>query len=94
MESMDKNCIGEEPKVAPGIWLMCAEMVIKNEIEQGIPQKGVALTYALAMRSQDAGASSPDWKAINDAITAKWGIKGLSRIKSRAWALYEGRIQP
>ena len=80
--------------VAPGIWLVCSELVIENEIAQGVRQKDVAMTYALALRSEAAGADKPDWKRINQAIIAKWGMKGLSRVKDRAWKLATGEIKP
>ena len=71
--------------------LMCCEMVIENEIKQDVPRKSVALTYAMAMRSEAAGRPT-DWKAINNAIIAKWGARGLTAVKNRAWGIIEGRI--
>jgi len=62
--------------------LMCADMVIKNEIERGCTQKQIAQTYALALRSQE----HVDWKAINMAIIERWSISGLERIKKLAWS--------
>lgn len=75
----------------PGMHLMCCEMVIENEIKQGVARKDVALTYAMAMRSASAGRET-DWKKINDAITAKWGVRGLSAVKNRAWKIVNGEI--
>lgn len=66
----------------------CTDTIL-NEIKQGINRKGVALTYAMAIKSESRGADEPDWKAINAAIIAKWGINGLKRVKSRAWRLIE-----
>lgn len=62
--------------------LICADMVIKNEIEQGCTQKQIAQTYALALRSEE----HVDWKAINEAIIERWSIAGLERIKKLAWS--------
>jgi hypothetical protein len=73
--------------------LMCCEMVIENEIKQGVRRKDVALTYALTMQSEAQGRKA-DWKRINDAIIAKWGVRGLSAVKNRAWGIAEGRINP
>jgi len=77
----------------PGMHLMCCEMVIENEIKQGVPRKDVALTYAMTIRSQTAGRET-DWRKINAAITARWGTRGLAAVKSRAWKLLNGEIQP
>lgn len=70
--------------------LMCCEMVIENEIQQGLGQKDIALTYAMTMHSEDNGRDA-DWKRINQAIIAKWGVRGLSRIKTLAHSLHERR---
>ena len=77
-----------------GIHLVCCTMVILNEIKQGVRRKDIALTYAMALRSWAAKADNPDWKVINEAIRAKWGVRGLKIVKNRAWALAEGRIEP
>lgn len=74
--------------------LVCCTPVILNEIEKGVARKHVALTYAMAMKSEVQGADKPDWKAINQAIIAKWGIKGLSALKNRAWGILQGKIDP
>lgn len=63
--------------------LMCCEMVIENEIKQGLSRKDIALTYAMAMRSEAAGRAT-DWARINAAIKAKWGLSGLDQIKTMA----------
>jgi hypothetical protein len=72
------------------IEMMCIEWVIENEIEQGIPQKSIALSYAFGLRA----STQPDWARINKAILAKFGKTGLNRIKTRAWRLYEGKELP
>ena len=71
--------------------LICCAQVIANEIAQGLRQKDIALTYAMAMKSHAQGAEEVDWGAINEAILAKWSISGLDRIKKRAWKLLEGK---
>ena len=67
--------------------LMCCEAVIENEISQGLPQKDIALTYAMAMRSADNGRDT-DWRRINEAIIARWSMAGLTRVKKMAHAIY------
>jgi len=82
-------------EVAPGMWLVCCTEVIKQELTwPKSTRKGVGLTYAMAMRSEAAKADKPDWKAINAAIMAKWGVRGLEAVKRRAWRLIEGKEQP
>lgn len=74
------------------ISLMCCTQVIQQDIEHG-RQKDVALTYAMAIRSEARGHDKPDWKVINTAIINRWGMIGLKRVKNRAWKLVEGKIQ-
>jgi len=62
--------------------LMCADMVIENEIKRGCTQKQIAQTYALALRSEE----EVDWKQINTLIIERWSISGLERIKQMAWS--------
>lgn len=62
--------------------LACVEMVVESEIAHGCSQKSVAKTYALALRS----TWPTDWKRVNEMIVAKWGQKGLERIKRLAWS--------
>jgi hypothetical protein len=62
--------------------LMDVENVIENEIAQGCTQKSVAMSYALALKSE----WPTDWKRVNAAIMAKWGAKGLARVKNLAWS--------
>jgi len=74
--------------------LVCCTQVIVNEIRRGVPRKHVALTYAMAIKSQADGADVPDWKEINAAAIERWGVKGLSALKNRAWGIAQGRIDP
>lgn len=55
--------------------------VILNEIAQGLNQKQIAQSYALAIRS----SYPTDWKKVNEAIIARWSVSGLNRIKKMAW---------
>jgi hypothetical protein len=87
MNSSDSSS-RDDDQVAPCIWLMCSEMVIENEIKhKATRQKDVALTMALALRSEAAGASKPDWNRISNAVVGRWGLKGWMRIKEQAWKL-------
>jgi len=61
--------------------IACVEMVIENEIAQGLTQRQIAQTYALALRS----SWPTDWRRVNEAIVARWP-KGLERIKTMAWS--------
>ena len=55
------------------------EETIENEIEQGLRQRDIAQTYALAMRS----SYKTDWARVNRAILKRWP-KGLDRVKKMA----------
>lgn len=72
--------------------LVCCTQVICNEIEQGVSQKDIALTYAMAIKAQAQKADMPDWSVINKAILAKWKPSGLERIKKRAFDLLSGKV--
>lgn len=61
--------------------IACVETVIENEIAQGLTQRQIAQTYALALRSD----WPTDWAHVNRAILARWP-KGLERIKTAAWS--------
>lgn len=65
--------------------LVCCTHVICNEIARGVRQKDIALSYALAIKSEAQQADAPDWKTINDAIVARWGKRGMTRVKNAAW---------
>lgn len=70
-------------------YLVCCTMVIVNDVAQGLTQKQIALTYAMAIISERNKADLPDWAKINQAILDRWGQKGLNRVKNLAWALIE-----
>ncbi len=75
--------------------LVCCTQVICNEVSRKETRRNdVALTYAMALKSQAQHGDKPDWKAINAAIIARWGIRGLKAVKNRAWGIAEGRIDP
>ena len=61
--------------------IIAVEMVIENEIRQGLTQRQIAQTYALAIRS----SYPTDWAKVNGFILARWP-KGLERIKKMAWS--------
>jgi hypothetical protein len=69
--------------------LVNAASVVESEIAAGLQQKDIALTYALAMRSEDGGEKQ-DWPRMNNAILARWP-KGLERVKTMAWKIAEGK---
>lgn len=72
------------------ISLVACTFVILNEIEQGLRMKDIASTYGMAIVSESRGADCPDWKIINAAIIAKWGNRGLLRVKNAAWKHVNG----
>lgn len=74
-------------------YLVCCTAVITNEIAQGLTQKQISLTYAMAIVSGHVGADIPDWPRINQAILDKWGLKGLNRVKNLAWQLIEKKAK-
>ena len=72
----------------------CTDVILQELTWKQTTRKSVALTYAMAMKSAAQKADTPDWRKINEAIIAKWGMKGLERVKTRAWRLIEGKEQP
>ena len=66
--------------------VLCTDVIL-TEISQGFSQRDVALSYAMAIKSDRAGADKPDWKRINEAIVAQWSPAGLERVKALAWEL-------
>lgn len=64
--------------------LCCCTTVLLSEIsDKNITQRGVALTYAMALSSSE----KTDWAAVNAAIIRRWSRSGLERIKVKAWAI-------
>jgi|GEM_PF-6643971 hypothetical protein len=72
-------------------FLFCCTDVITNEVAQGLTQKQIALTYAMAIVSETHRMDLPDWPKINSVIIDRWGAKGLERVKKKAWKLIENR---
>ncbi len=73
--------------------LICCTDVIRDELALGFTQKDLAVTYAMAIKSEMQGADKPDWRAINTAILTKWQMSGLERIKKRAYDILSGKVQ-
>lgn len=73
------------------IQLAACTQTLLNEIAMPeMKRNDVAVTYALAMRSDE----ETDWKAVNEAIVKRWSMSALTYIKERAWAIREGRVSP
>lgn len=66
------------------MYLMDCARVIEDEIAAGVPQREVAITYAMAMNSAAHGCWEADWRRVNGAILARWKMSGLERIKKMA----------
>lgn len=74
--------------------LICCTQVLLNEIVKlRLPQRDVALTMAMALRSEAAGADTVDWSAVGDAAVTRWSASGWRRIKERAHGIAQGRIK-
>ena len=68
--------------------MVCCTDVICNEVaHKKITQRDVALSYALAIKSQMQKADAPDWGTINRAIIDRWSMAGLERITPAAFDL-------
>lgn len=72
----------------------CTQVILQDVGAKECRQRDVALTYAMAIKSEAQGADKPDWRTINDAILGRWKKSGLVRVKNRAWGIVEGRIDP
>jgi hypothetical protein len=68
--------------VSPRFELDDPEGTIERELAEGLPQREIAKTYALALRKQ----GDVDWPRINRAIIERWSRTGLERIKKLAWS--------
>ena len=69
--------------------LLYCTQVICDEIAQGLRQMDIAMTYAMAIKSEAQRADLPDWQKINEAIIARWSMSGLERIKARAHSILQ-----
>lgn len=65
-------------------YLLDCARVIEDEITAKATQPEIAKTYALAMRSENAGVCTVDWRQINAAILKRWSMAGLVRVKMLA----------
>jgi hypothetical protein len=76
------------------IYMTACTFVLLNEIENlKLPQKDVALTFAMALKSEAAGVDKVDWERVGSAAVKRWSPSGWVRVKERGWAIYEGRVQ-
>jgi hypothetical protein len=71
----------------------CVGVIQRECADKRMKQHDVALSYAAAIKTDEAKVEAVDWKAINEAIVARWP-KGLNRVKERAWGIVTGRIKP
>jgi len=72
----------------------CTDVIIQDVAAKQATKKDIALTYAMAIKSQAQGADLPDWSKINGAILARWKMSGLERIKKRAFDILSGKVHP
>lgn len=72
----------------------CTETILQDLGAAQATQKEVALTYAMAIKSEAQGADKPNWRTINEAIIARWNMKALERIKKRAFDILAGKVDP
>jgi hypothetical protein len=68
----------------------CTQVLLQDIFCKEATQKDVALTYAMALKSEAQGADKPDWGQVNRAILARWSTAGLKRIKKLAWNQVSG----
>lgn len=72
----------------------CTEVILQDLGAKEVRQKDIALTYAMAIKSEAQGADKPDWPTINRAILKRWKMSGLVRIKNRAFDILSGKVKP
>lgn len=72
----------------------CTRVLLQDVSTKQATQKDVALTYAMAIKSEAQGADKPDWLTINTAILSRWKMSGLERIKKRAFDILSGKVKP
>lgn len=66
-------------------WSTDWESLIYQEIETKLAQPHIAQTYSYLIRS-----GFQKWGELNAAIAARYGKKGLLRIKTLAWKRIDG----
>jgi len=75
--------------------LVCCTSALLREIaDKNAKQKDVALTFAMALKSEAECADRVDWEKVGAAAVERWSPSGWRRIKERGWAIAEGRSQP
>lgn len=70
-------------------WIELADpqgQLLEEIADPKMTRRQVALTYGLAMRSQDR----VDWGTVNRAIVDRWSLSALDWIKQFAWKLDRG----
>lgn len=72
----------------------CTQVILQDLGAKECTQKDLALTYAMAIKSEAQHADKPDWPTINKAIIGRWSMSGLERIKKRAFDILSGKINP
>jgi len=70
--------------------LDCENVIMQELSDKRIKRKGIALTYAFAIESDE----EINFKRINEAIMKRWSKAGLIWIKTLAWKYIEGKEQP
>jgi hypothetical protein len=74
--------------------MVCCTSVLLREIaDKKMNQKDVALTFAMAIKSEAEGADRVDWEKVGAAAVERWSPSGWRRIKERGWAIAEGRTK-
>lgn len=69
----------------------CTDTILREVGCKQATRKDVALSYAMAIKSQADGADSPDWPKINRAILDRWSMSALEFIKKSAIDLLRGK---
>lgn len=64
----------------------CTQTLLDEIANPIFKRRDVAKTYALALRTHQAGHEQVDWKRVNDAIIARWSVHALNWIKEQAWS--------
>lgn len=72
----------------------CTDAIAQDVGAKEATRNDVALTYAMAIKSEAQGADKPDWPTINRTILSRWKMSGLKYIKKRALDILSGKIDP
>lgn len=60
----------------------CTQHLLTEIADRKFTRRAVAQSYRLAMASSEP----TDWGQVNAAIIARWGERGLERVKALAWS--------